>query len=117
MCQGPGWGGAGGGQAGPGKEGGWSRAGQLHLGGGLLRGRQGQLPLQLLCLLLPLQLDLMGFPEQGLGGARGEVRTKALGGGLPWGLQTWPSSLPCACPQCLSSAWFPSCSITPHSPQ
>ena len=38
-----------------------------HLGGDLLCGGQGQLPLQLLCFLLPLQLDLMGFPEQGLG--------------------------------------------------
>lgn len=56
-----------------------------YLCGSLLRSGQGQLPLQLLCLLLPLQLDLMGFPEQGLGGARGEVRTNALGG-FPWGL-------------------------------
>lgn len=42
-----------------------------HLGGSLLRGGQGQLPLQLFCLFLTLQLHLVGLSKQGLG--RGEI--------------------------------------------
>lgn len=55
---------------------------RAHLGGRLLRGGQGQPPLQLLRILLPLQLDLMGRQQQGLGGEGvGGVRTQAQTGG------------------------------------
>lgn len=52
-----------------------------HLGGRLLRGGQGQPPLQLLRILLPLQLDLVGRQQQGLGGEGVGVRTQVQTGG------------------------------------